>query len=70
MSDKKTYTIETVCNNCGHTPTTPNLSIEGAGRPCVVPLEIPKGRKVWPHVSDMECGNCGCTGTLERDKTN
>ena len=68
MTNKKTYTITTVCINCGHTPTTPNLSTEGAGRLCVVPLEIPKGKKVWPHVNEMECENCGCTGTLERKK--
>ena len=66
MSEKETYTIVTVCSNCGHTPTTPNLSTEGAGRPCVVPLEIPKGTEVWPHVSEVKCENCGCIGTLMR----
>jgi hypothetical protein len=52
MSEKETYQVVLVCNNCGYRQS--NLA------------DIPKGMKIWPAVNEKSCEFCGCTGTLTR----
>lgn len=66
MPKEKTYSIRVICTNCGHRPSTPNLSTEGAGQLCAVPVEIPKGTNAEKFLMEKKCKNCGCKRYLKR----